>query len=344
MKILLCQKSPEEENAAQYRKRAAPIPIQNSFFTNDNPSKQADPNTVKGHGYNSTTQFLKHKNGERKQSLKIKSTGGIAINSAEDTGNKTNFDNMKKTVMESVNEEEDQEESSPQPKVTEAERKIIQEKLRKQYEEQMERSLARLNSDNVYTVYDKEDEPEGSMITSSKLSPEGKKHFEEDYSSQVIQISPTKLGSMCRIQGTGIEGEKEVSENRSGNWKGGWDSHGEDHDSSSKVMSSHVTESDSRSPIDKHSKKRLSEFSRLNIKEVTSASVKDENESFERVDNPEEVQEQEYEEIGSAGEEAEILQNEEKKLGIINEAEELKEDSLYDDELNARGGLRPKKV
>ena len=193
-------------------------------------------------------------------------------------------------------------------------------------------SLARLNSENLQTIPDKEGEPDTSMWTSSKMSPQIKQNFEEDETNQIIKIAPVNLGNVWKIDDSGPEAA-EVSDSKSNNWRG--------HEDSLKSMSPQMTESDTRSPTEKYTRKKISELAQVNVKEVSSASLK--NDSFERIYNIEEAQERAYE-ITSTPEElrVEVSERNRVKLGIINE--EIKEDSLYDDELNTRGGPKPQKA
>lgn len=149
------------------------------------------------------------------------------------------------------------------------------EKLRRQFEEQMELSLARVNSDKLIQALEAS---EPSEFTEPKV--EGlRKHFEEESSYQFVGLSVDGFRDTWKEEHT-MDMEKmtkkKFEENLLGDLKGG-----EEGDDSMRALGSpQITESDGRSP-DHRTKKRQMDVIKFSAEVVINEAEEMKEDSFE---------------------------------------------------------------
>jgi len=303
----------DEERKGNYKKRAPPIPIKNSLFPQEESHKiyqMDESNNTKSemqylpvHGefvgqmWNSEKlqekrSFVEHDGSERIEDVS-------SHFDRKSTGNLPHYDTNELT--------------------TEAEMIKQKEKLRRQYEEQIEVSLARINSEKLTQGQDKDGQSEASEFGDLQIADRFKKQFEELHTSQFIKISADNMKDLWKNEESAFDIEKIAGkkfEEDLGQFRGIWEAHAEEIEASGK-RSSTLTESEGRSPDEKYVSKKTGESLRREdssgmIERASEQEISAEFEGFfETLKNKD---------LPMSEEEA-------AKLGIINEAEEIKEDS-----------------
>jgi len=191
----------------------------------------------------------------------------------------------------------------------EAEVQKLKEKLRKQFEEQMELSLARVNSEKLNQFMDRDSQLEQSEVGDGKMPDGIRRKFEEEeeeeMGNQYMRASTEMDKEVWMRDKSEFYMNKfvktKLEENLLENLGPEWEIKGEIVDGSPKKSSAQTTESDHSSPEDKMRKRY-------------------ENEGFK--------DEKGSEIANIRAREIQITEEDEEKLGVIREAEEIKEDSF----------------
>lgn len=339
----------EDEKTGNYKKRAPPIPIKNSLFT------------AKGAKGGVRREEISDRRGVKKENIKIEDTdnkkeSNLLLGVPVCEGRLCSSDLEIQSGINNINEHEDKRLSVDEEmgdilktvsvddlkkfqeqhlqQISEDENKKQQERLRKEFEEQMELSLARINSEKIQNIWDRDTQSETSELGENKLPERIKKQFEEETSSQFIRLSAGGVGDMVEenLDIENITGRK-FEDDILGNSQG-WEHNREEGSESDKFTSPQMTESEGRTPEDQRNK-RPTDFSRLTYKEALSASSK--NANFDKLNDRESFN-SETENI--KGKEIQIMEGEINKLGVINEAEEIKEDSSDEEDPRSKSNSR----
>lgn len=270
----------------QFKKKIRPVPIQNSLFPDEKIESRGD----QGNGYldnsGEKVQIRTTEKGEFKpfnNFLDVSTTRSVQLKKSpqretlgDDLRNSENR-TMTRKISENLS-------PSPDPN-NEEEIQKQKEKLRKQFEEQMELSLARVDSGKLAQVLDK-DQSEPSEFIENRV--EGlRKHFEEESSYQIVGMSVDgfrdtwKIGEDQMIDMDKIT-KKKFEEDLLGGLKGAWESReeGEERESVKGIGSPQITESDGRSPDNKTKRKQM-DFVKFSAKGVINEAEEMKEDSFE---------------------------------------------------------------
>jgi serine/threonine protein kinase len=327
----------QESQGEQFKKKGPPVPLKNSLFFGEHEAKSAGgpKEDIKEMGELVESQILQVRTNYQghmwdTDDVEVKSSSynpkeSEANERKREKDDKGTFQRKKTNDLKKLKEDDE-----IVNQVSEADMRALQERLRKQYEEQLEISLRRINSEKLQQNSENCHSEDPSYVGDNmKMSDKIKKPYEDESSSQIVRLSSDNAKDTWKIDENGnVLGN--LAQLETGNLKAGWDeSHGYDIE-----VSPQMTESEGKSPDDyRAAGKKPIEFIKITLKEANSASSK--NESFDKnleLEGAADIRSSELEIIKAGGEGSQATEENDEKLGIINEAEEIKEDSAEEED------------
>lgn len=288
------EKSDREENdepamspevmPEQFKKKLRPVPIQNSLFAGEKIESKGDKDNSgdKLQNRNMEKGEIKPLNnfltGFPAKVGDVSTTKSVQVEKLgqrekldEDLGNSGGKSNVasRRKISENI---------SPIEPNNEEEIQRQKEKLRKQFEEQMELSLARVDSGKLAQVLDKEYQSEQSEFIDNKVEGLRKQNFEEE-SYHFVGISGDNFRDTWKIsEDHMIDMDKMTQKKFEEDLLGGLKEEGDE--SGRGIGSPQITESDGRSPDNKTKRKHM-DFVKFSAKGVINEAEEMKEDSFE---------------------------------------------------------------